>query len=195
MAQQRGEMPPPMTVDRAKTILKDTIQTFVLPENRARLQQAINECLELPPEQQQIAKMQKLIPIVTELAGSKLAEHGLPNVMFGVMQLQQVAKQDPLVGEGIRILTSASMGNPVDDSQLADYLQRIGWVLVARPTQRSRPEVALPRVRPVSRARPACLLPTSSTPSWRALGAGSVVAISSASLAPAWHNNKATPTQ
>lgn len=28
-------------------------------------------------------KMQLLVPIVTELAGGKLAEYGLPNVMMG----------------------------------------------------------------------------------------------------------------
>lgn len=103
-------------VDRAKVILKDTIQTFVEPANRARLQQAVDEANQSPPEQQAMARMQKLIPLVTEIAGSKLQQHGLPNVMFGVMQLQQVAAQDPLVAEGVRILTSASMGNPVDDN-------------------------------------------------------------------------------
>lgn len=105
-------------VDRAKTILKDTIQTFVMPENKARLQQAVYEASQLPPEQQAMARMQKLVPLVTEIAGSKLSEYGLPNVMIGVMQLQSVAQQDSLVAEGVRILTSASMGNPIDDGQL-----------------------------------------------------------------------------
>lgn len=89
-----------------------------MPENKARLQKAVYEASQLPPEQQAMARMQKLVPLVTELAGSKLSEYGLPNVMIGVMQLQSVAQQDPIVAEGVRILTSASMGNPVDDGQL-----------------------------------------------------------------------------
>ncbi|KAJ8608584.1 hypothetical protein CTAYLR_005974 [Chrysophaeum taylorii] len=122
MAQQ----PPPMTVDRAKVILKDTITTFTLPENRSRLQAAVDATSALPPDQQPIARMQKLVPLVTEIAGAKLGEYGLPNVMVGVMQLQIVSQQDPIVGEGVRILTSATMGNPVDDATVADYLQRLG---------------------------------------------------------------------
>lgn len=113
----------PMTVERAKSILKDTISTFAMPENRNRLQAAVQEVLHLPPEQQPIAKMQRLIPIVTDIAGPKLAQHGLPNVMMGVMQLQQV--QDPLVSRGVQILTHASMGAPVSDAEIDEYLSLI----------------------------------------------------------------------
>lgn len=113
----------PMTVDRAKAILKDTIATFALPENRSRLQAAVQEVLHLPPEQQPIAKMQRLIPIVTEIAGPKLAQYGLPNVMMGAMMLQQV--NDPLVSRGVQILTSASMGAPVSDAEVDEYLSLI----------------------------------------------------------------------
>ena len=112
--------PEPMTPEKAKLILKDTILVFSQPENQARLQAALAEVAQLPPEQrgaarivaasaraatrglhrrrgrpgtrrggrevtararreppsrrQPMAKMGKLIPIVTELAGGKLAD-------------------------------------------------------------------------------------------------------------------------
>ena len=43
-----------------------------------------------------------MVPLVTQLAGAKLAEYGLPNVMMGVMQIQMVAGQDPLVQGELR---------------------------------------------------------------------------------------------
>ena len=118
-------MPQPMTVDRAKTILKATIELFSMPENRAKLEAALAEAMQMPPEQQQFAKMQKLLPIITGLAGSKLQEFGLPNVMIGVMQLQSVAPQDPLVAEGVRLLTTAATGVPPSDAVVSDYLARL----------------------------------------------------------------------
>ena len=57
-----------------------------------------------------MGKMAKLMPIVTELAGGKLQEYGLPNVMMGVMQIQAVGQQDPVVMEGVQLLTAATMG-------------------------------------------------------------------------------------
>ena len=66
------------------------------------------------------------VPLVTSLAGNKLQEHGLPNVMMGVMQLQAVGQQDPVVGEGVQILTAATMGNPPADDVIAAYLAKLG---------------------------------------------------------------------
>ncbi len=71
-------------------------------------------------------KMQLLVPLVTGMAGPKLQEHGLPNVMMGVMQLQAVGQQDPVVGEGVQILTAATMGNPPADEVIAAYLAKLG---------------------------------------------------------------------
>mmetsp|Transcript_1620 Transcript_1620/g.2142 ORF Transcript_1620/g.2142 Transcript_1620/m.2142 type:complete len:125 (-) Transcript_1620:1210-1584(-) len=123
MAQQQIE---PMTVERARVILKDTIQTFSLPENRSRLEAAVHEAQQAPPEQQQLIKMQKLVPLITSIAGQKLQQYQIPNVMVGIMQLQSVAAQDKLVFEGIQLLTMSSMGNPPSDSTIASYLERLG---------------------------------------------------------------------
>mmetsp|Transcript_23697 Transcript_23697/g.76108 ORF Transcript_23697/g.76108 Transcript_23697/m.76108 type:complete len:140 (+) Transcript_23697:3398-3817(+) len=120
-------MPPPepMTVERAKTILKETIELFSLPENRAKLEAAVQEAANAPPEHQQMLKLQKLLPLITGMAGGKLREYGLPNVMVGVMQLQSVAPMDPLIGEGVKLLTTAASGTPPSDDVVADYLKRL----------------------------------------------------------------------
>ena len=115
-----------MTPEKAKLILKETITLFSQPENQKRLTDALAEVAQLPPEQQPMGKMAKLMPIVTELAGGKLQEYGLPNVMMGVMQLQAVGQQDPVVGEGVQILTAATMGNPPADEVIAAYLAKLG---------------------------------------------------------------------
>jgi hypothetical protein len=70
-------------------------------------------------------KMQLLIPLITEIAGGKLAEYGLPNVMMGVMQIQMVAGSDPLVSEGVQLLTQCAMGNIPEDEVIAAYTEKL----------------------------------------------------------------------
>ena len=89
------------------------------------MQAAIAEAEAAPPDQKAAIKMQKLIPLVTGMAGPKLQEHGLPNVMMGVMQLNMVGSQDAVVKEGVGILTQASMGNPPGDDIIAAYLAKL----------------------------------------------------------------------
>ena len=93
------------------------------------LQELINEHKQAqaaPADQQAMVKMQKLVPIITELAGGKMQEYGLPNVMMGVMQIQMVAGQDPVVAEGVGLLTKCSMGQVPDDATVAAYLAKLG---------------------------------------------------------------------
>ena len=45
--------------------------------------------------------------------------------MVGVMQLQSVAPEDPLIGEGVRLLTAAASGSPPSDDVVQDYLKRL----------------------------------------------------------------------
>ena len=118
--------PPPMTPEKAKLILKETITLFSQPENQKRLTDALAEVAQLPPEQQPMGKMAKLMPIVTELAGGKLQEYGLPNVMMGVMQIQAVGQQDPVVMEGVQLLTAATMGNVPDAATLQAFVAKCG---------------------------------------------------------------------
>ena len=73
-----------------------------------------------------MGKMAKLMPIVTELAGGKLQEYGLPNVMMGVMQIQAVGQQDPVVMEGVQLLTAATMGNVPDAATLQAFVAKCG---------------------------------------------------------------------
>ena len=115
-----------MTPEKAKLILKETITLFSQPENQKRLTDALAEVAQLPPEQQPMGKMAKLMPIVTELAGGKLQEYGLPNVMMGVMQIQAVGQQDPVVMEGVQLLTAATMGNVPDAATLAS-VAKCSW--------------------------------------------------------------------
>ena len=118
--------PPPMTPEKAKLILKETITLFSQPENQKRLTDALAEVAQLPPEQKPMGKMAKLMPIVTELAGGKLQEYGLPNVMMGVMQIQAVGQQDPVVMEGVQLLTAATMGNVPDAATLQAFVAKCG---------------------------------------------------------------------
>ena len=118
--------PPPMTAERAKLILKDTIGIFTVPANQERLTAAIAQANAAPEDQKAMMKMQLLVPIITELAGGKMAEYGLPNVMMGVMQIQMVAGQDPVVAEGVKLLTQCSMGNVPADDVVAGYLAKLG---------------------------------------------------------------------
>ena len=115
-----------MTPEKAKLILKETITLFSQPENQKRLTDALAEVAQLPPEQQPMGKMAKLMPIVTELAGGKLQEYGLPNVMMGVMQIQAVGQQDPVVMEGVQLLTAATMGNVPDTATLQAFVAKCG---------------------------------------------------------------------
>ena len=111
-----------MTPEKAKLILKETVMLFSLPANQQRLKDALAEVAQLPAEQQPMGKMTKLMPIVTELAGGKLQEYGLPNVMMGVMQM--VGQQDPVVMEGVQLLTAATMGNVPDDATLQAFIAK-----------------------------------------------------------------------
>uniref|UniRef100_A0A7S2C9Z7 Protein C10 n=1 Tax=Florenciella parvula TaxID=236787 RepID=A0A7S2C9Z7_9STRA len=117
--------PPPMTPERAKNILRDTITTLGTAENKARIQAVLDEVAAAPEEDQGMLKLSKMVPLVTELAGGKLQEYGLPNVMMGVVQIQMVAGQDPLVDEGVQLLTKCTMGN-IDDAAIQDYLGKLG---------------------------------------------------------------------
>lgn len=72
-----------------------------------------------------MVKMQLLIPLVTEIAGAKLAEYGLPNVMMGVMQIQMVAGSDPIVAEGVRLLSQCASGNIPSDEVIAEYSNQL----------------------------------------------------------------------
>ena len=117
--------PPPMTPERAKMILKETITIFTLPENTTRLTAAIAQANQAPEDRKAMMKMQLLVPIITELAGGKMQEYGLPNVMMGVMQIQMVAGQDVVVAEGVGLLTQCSMGNIPADDVIKAYLAKL----------------------------------------------------------------------
>lgn len=69
--------------------------------------------------------MQLMIPLITEIAGGKLAEYGIPNVMMGVMQIQMVAGSDPLVSEGVQLLTQCASGTIPDDDVIAAYAAKL----------------------------------------------------------------------
>ncbi|KAJ1459540.1 hypothetical protein M885DRAFT_613152 [Pelagophyceae sp. CCMP2097] len=106
--------PQPMTVERAKLILREAIALFSLPENVESLASATAKVNAAPEEQRASMKMMLLIPIVTQMCQPKLIEHGIPNVMMGIFQIQAVAQEDTAVKAGVAFLTNASMGNLPD---------------------------------------------------------------------------------
>ncbi len=72
-----------------------------------------------------ILKMQLMLPMVTNLVGPKMAEYGFPNVMMGVFVIQALASQDPIIAEGVLLLTQCSAGNVPDDSTVAHFLEKL----------------------------------------------------------------------
>ena len=50
---------PPMTPEKAKLILKDAIQLFTVPENKAKLAEAVAAAMQLPPDQQGMARARR----------------------------------------------------------------------------------------------------------------------------------------
>jgi hypothetical protein len=58
-------------------------------------------------------------------SSGKLAEYGLPNVMMGVMQIQMVAGSDPVVAEGVRLLSQCASGSIPDDATIDAFVGKL----------------------------------------------------------------------
>jgi hypothetical protein len=85
MAQQ------PMTPDAAKALLKEALETLLVPENKEQLTAKLEEAK--TAENPQMAKMQLVMPLVTSIMTPVMQNHNQPNVMMAVMAVNMCAAQ------------------------------------------------------------------------------------------------------
>lgn len=68
------EPPPALTVDRAKLILKESIE--ILDANKDKFSEVTAQVMAATEETRPMLKMQLMMPLVTQLVGGKLLEYG-----------------------------------------------------------------------------------------------------------------------
>ena len=116
---------PPLTADQAKDALKKVLSTFIEPSNKAKLEAALAEVAALPPDQQGMAKMAKLVPLVTSMCTPIMTEYNQANVMMGVMQIQMQAQANPAIGEGCALLMKAVSGTVPSDEEVQAVIGKL----------------------------------------------------------------------
>ena len=123
--QQQEMAAPPLTADQAKDALKKILQTFIDPANKGPLEAALAEVAALPADQQAMAKMAKLVPLVTGMCQPIMTEFNQPNIMMGVMQIQMQAQANPAIGEGCALLMKAVSGNVPPDAEVHEVIGKL----------------------------------------------------------------------
>ncbi|GMH68197.1 hypothetical protein TrRE_jg10193 [Triparma retinervis] len=101
---------PKLSLEQAKEALKEAMAAFEIPENKARMEEALASVADQPP----MAKMPVLIPVVQEIQAAAMAKHGFEGpgaVMAATMQINMYAPQDPEIANGVRFLASKLSGN------------------------------------------------------------------------------------
>jgi hypothetical protein len=109
--------PPQLSPEDARKALDKAIEALRQPENISKLKAIIDECNALPPDQQMMAKMMKLMPEVTNTLGATMKDFGfdpatVPNaVMMGMMQIQMHGTTDPSIAADCAMVMKAVSGN------------------------------------------------------------------------------------
>jgi len=105
--------PPPLTKETARALLTQAIDTFKQPDNKERLEGLLKECEGCDPAQAGMMKMMKLMPVVQEMMGVAMKEHGYgPNDLMNVtMQIQAFGPQDPTIAADVAKLMKAVQGD------------------------------------------------------------------------------------
>ena len=81
-----------MTVDEAKNIVSLALQALRQEHHQKRLKEVLAECNAIPDPMAQIQlKMQRLLPVVTEILGEAFKQD---NFMMALMQVQALAASD-----------------------------------------------------------------------------------------------------
>ena len=116
---------PPLTADQAKDALKKVLSTFIEPSNKAKLEAALAEVAALPPDQQGMAKMAKLVPLVTSMCTSVITEYNQAKVIMPGMQIQMQAQANPAIGEGCALLMKAVSGTVPSDEEVQAVIGKL----------------------------------------------------------------------
>ena len=104
---------PTLTATQAEEAIGKIITILEDEETKAKLLAIVTEVNALPADQQQMAKMMKLMPAVQEATAPVLEEYGFQKAqaMMFMMQMQQHAATVPAVKEGVAKLQGAMAGN------------------------------------------------------------------------------------
>jgi hypothetical protein len=107
-------------------LLRETIETLTVPENKAQLQAAMDAAA--TEENPAMARMQKVLPLISGLMTPVIAKYGFANVMQAVMIVNMAVNQpgvDPSLKEATAAIQGAAMGNIPDDATCAALLQKL----------------------------------------------------------------------
>ena len=104
---------PTLTAAQAEEAMGKIIAILEDETTKAKILAVVAEVNALPAEQQQMAKMMKLMPAVQEVTAPVLEEYGFQkgHAMMFMMQMQQYAATVPAVKEGVAKLQAAMAGN------------------------------------------------------------------------------------
>ena len=104
---------PTLTAAQAEEAMGKIIAILEDETTKAKILAVVAEVNALPAEQQQMAKMMKLMPAVQEVTAPVLEEYGFQkgHAMMFMMQMQQHAATVPAVKEGVAKLQAAMAGN------------------------------------------------------------------------------------
>ena len=83
------------------------------------------EIAALPPEQQLMEKMTKLVPLVTSMCTSVITEYNQAKVIMPGMQIQMQAQANPAIGEGCALLMKAVSGTVPSDEEVQAVIGKL----------------------------------------------------------------------
>lgn len=104
---------PQLSLEQAREALGKCLHNFETPANLGKIKAAMAEISALPAEEQAMAKMMRMMPLVTEIQSSVLRDYGFPEsaLMMAAMQIQQYAPQDADIAAGCQRLMAGLQGN------------------------------------------------------------------------------------
>ena len=85
-----------------------------MPANKDRILAVLAEVNALPADQQMMARMMKVMPLVQEIQQNALAKYGFDfpgGAMQAMMQIQLASQADPEMAEQVKQLMSMATGN------------------------------------------------------------------------------------
>ena len=109
---------PPPPLSHAPAALRETLQTFSEPGNKAKLAEILAEVAAAPEAERGMKKMQLMVPAITEMCTATMAKYGCANVMMGVMAIQMHAPTNPAIAKGCALLMKAVQGAIPEDAEV-----------------------------------------------------------------------------
>ena len=106
--------PPQMDQATCKAALSEAIAAFEIPENKNRILAILQEVNALPPDQQMMQRMMRVLPAVQEIQQNALAKYGFDfpgGAMQAMTQIQLASQNDPEMAEQVKRLMAMASGN------------------------------------------------------------------------------------